>query len=75
VYSCNYSLFDTHISSIDNGIEIEVRAVERDDGDSWICKLYSYLLQNNKTGRKEIKMLRKQGRYANEDVLYVSNIF
>ena len=68
-YKCNYWLFNKYILSIDIDLEIEIRGY----GDnSWVNSLYSYLLENYKKEKKELKLIKE----GFEDIrLYINNIF
>ena len=80
IYKSNYGLFKKYLS-IDNKVEIQIKAARFGENESWICGLYSYLKKNNTTDDEyQIELLKRQmnvdayGKTYYEDVIYINRI-
>ena len=77
--SFNKLISDTSSYSV-NQIEIRATRYYRDeDKESWICSLYSYLIDNNQNNMLSIKILKKQKRATSvgayyDDILYLESL-
>lgn len=60
VFKCHCKQFVKHILSIDDKVEIEIRATRYPSHRSWICSLYSWLQKNYDGKVKDIELLKKQ---------------